>query len=309
VPAGPFEGRSLDLRRGDLLEPVRAPERRGFDLVVSNPPFVITPRGGGGPRYEYRDSGLVGDQVVQRLVQDVGGLLAPGGVAQLLGNWEHLRGVDWRERVGGWLPSDVQAWVVQREVQDPVEYAETWARDGGHQPGTPAYDELVERWLDDFAARDVEAVGFGVVTLRRAAAGQGARPWRRIEEVRGRLTGPMGSTVLAVLDAEDWVRAVSDDELLGARLVVGADVTEERHGRPGAVDPEVVLLRQGGALQRVVRADTALAGLVGACDGELSVRAIVGALAQLLDEPVGALTARLLPDVRHLVADTLLTRS
>jgi hypothetical protein len=119
----------------------------------------------------------------------------------------------------------------------------------------------------------------------------------------------MGSTVLAVLDAEDWVRAVSDDELLGARLVVGADVTEERHGRPGAVDPEVVLLRQGGALQRVVRADTALAGLVGACDGELSVRAIVGALAQLLDEPVGALTARLLPDVRHLVADTLLTRS
>ncbi|KQX61630.1 methyltransferase [Angustibacter sp. Root456] len=300
---GPFAGRSLDLRHGSLLEPLAA-DAGTFDLVVSNPPFVITPRVEGVPVFEYRDGGLAGDAVVQRLVSDVGALLRDGGVAQLLGNWEHHAGVPWQERVAGCLPDDVQAWVVQREVQDPAQYAETWARDGGHHPGTPAYDALVAAWLEDFEQRGVEAVGFGVVTLRRSPA-----PWQRLEEVHGPLRGPMGPVVSAVLDAETWLRATPDDALLAERLVVAPDVTEERHGRPGEPDPTVILLRQGGGLQRAVRADTALAGLVGACDGELAVGQIVGVLAVLLDEPEAELRGRLLADVRHLVADGLLTRS
>ncbi|MGN6610427.1 MAG: DUF7059 domain-containing protein [Angustibacter sp.] len=301
---GPFAGRTLDLREGSLLDPVAA-DTGAFDLVVSNPPFVITPRVQGVPLYEYRDGGLAGDAVVERLVSAVGRLLREGGVAQLLGNWEHQAGTDWRERVAAWLPDDVQAWVVQRELQDPAEYAETWARDGGHRPGTPAYDALVEAWLDDFAARGVERVGFGVITVRKAPGA----PWQRLDEVPGPLRGPMGPVVTAVLDAETWLRATPDDALLAERLVVAPDVTEERHGRPGAPDPAVILLRQGGGLQRAVRADTALAGLVGACDGDLAVGQIVGALAVLLDEPDAELRARLLPDVRHLVADGLLVRA
>jgi hypothetical protein len=116
----------------------------------------------------------------------------------------------------------------------------------------------------------------------------------------------MGDVVRDVLDAETWLRGTDDDALLAAHLVVAGDVTEERHGRPGAGDPELILLRQGGGLGRVVRADTALAGLVGACDGELSVGQIMAALAHLLDTPEPALRARLLPDVRHLLADLLL---
>ncbi|WP_460461458.1 methyltransferase, partial [Angustibacter peucedani] len=298
---GPFAGRTLELRRGDLLEPV-AGER--FDLVVSNPPFVITPRVAGVPRYEYRDGGRAGDDVVRQLVGGLGDHLAPGGVAQLLGNWEHVDG-EWRERVGAWLPPDVQAWVVQREVQDPAEYAETWARDGGHLPGTPAHEALVAGWLDDFAARGVEAVGFGVVTLRRPASTVGTTT-HRLDDVRGPLDGPRGEVVTAVLDAEDWLARTTDDDLLAAHLVVAPDVTEERHGTPGADDPQVVLLRQGGGLGRAVRASTALAGLVGASDGELSVGQVVGALAHLLERPEADVRGELLPDVRHLVADLLL---
>ncbi len=301
---GPFAGRELELRHGEPARTRLGPaDRHAYDLVVSNPPFVITPRAAGLPHYEYRDGGLAGDEVVRRLVSGVADLLAAGGVAQLLGNWEHVEGVDWRERVAAWLPPDVQAWVVQREVQDPAEYAQTWARDGGHLPDTPGHDALVTGWLDDFAGRGVEAIGFGVVTLRRAEPA-----WQRLEELRGPVQGPMGDVVRDVLDAETWLRSTSDEELLAARLVVAADVTEERHGLPGAPDPQVILLRQGGGLRRVVRADTALAALVGACDGELTVGQVVGALAHLLDEPETELRARLLPDVRHLVADLLLHR-
>ena len=292
-----LNGVTLDRRRGSLLEPV-AGER--FDLVVSNPPFVITPRATGVPTYEYRDAGLAGDELVRRLVGGLADVLAPGGVAQLLGNWEQHAGQGWVERVAGWLPPGLDAWVVQREVQDPAEYAETWARDGGHRPGTAAHTALLDAWLGDFAARGVEGVGFGVITLRRAL--RTGPPMRRFDELTAG-SGPMGHVVVDVLAAHDWLSA---NDLLSATLVVADDVTEERYGRPGAEDPEVVLLRQGGGLQRAVRADTALAGLVGACDGELSVGRLVGAVAQLLDEPVEALAARLLPAVRGLVADGLL---
>jgi methylase of polypeptide subunit release factors len=309
VPDGPFAGRSLDLRLGSLLDPV-AGER--FDLVVSNPPYVITPRVAGVPTYEYRDGGWTGDEVVRRLVTGMGDVLAPGGVAQLLGNWEHHRGEGWRDRVASWLPPDVDAWVVQRELQDPAEYAETWARDGGHRPHEPGHDALVEAWLRDFADRGVEAVGFGVLTLRRPHQGDrsagGRAPLRRLEELTGPVGqgGAVGQVVVDVLAAEAWLAATSDADLLAAHLVVAPDVTEERYGTPGAADPQVVLLRQGGGLHRAVRADTALAGLVGACDGELAVGQVVGALGVLLDEPVEALRARLLPAVRGLVADGLL---
>src|SRR5690606_21309270 len=79
-------GTPLELREGSLLEPV-AGER--FDLVVSNPPFVITPpaaHAAGLPVMEYRDGARPGDSLVADLVSGLGDHLAPGGVAQLLGN-------------------------------------------------------------------------------------------------------------------------------------------------------------------------------------------------------------------------------
>jgi methylase of polypeptide subunit release factors len=301
---GAFGGRSLDLRRGDLLEPVRGEK---FDLVVSNPPFVISPRVPGFPMYEYRDGGRTGDQLVKTLVGGVADVLTPGGIASLLGCWEQHEGEDWADRVTAWLPPQLDAWVVQREVQDPAQYAETWARDGGHRPGQPSHSALVMAWLDDFAARGVEGVGFGIITLRLPDAG-GHRPrLRRLEELSTPLAArPLGQAVSDLLAAHDWLSARSDDALLAERLVVAPDVTEERHGRPGDEHPLVLVLRQGGGLERTLRADTALAGLVGACDGELPLGRLLGALSTLLHEPVAELTQRLLPQVRALVGDGLL---
>ncbi|WP_370525889.1 methyltransferase [Actinotalea sp. JY-7876] len=305
-------GMRLDLRRGSMLEPVAGDP--GFDLVVSNPPFVITPRHhrdgaapeAGLPHYEYRDGGRAGDDLVRDLVVDVGSVLAPGGVAQLLGNWEHRRGEPWTERVGAWLDrAGLDAWVVQREVLDPAEYAETWLRDGGATADrdTAGWEAAYGAWIDDFAARDVEAVGFGMLLLRRA---QGAPTLRRVEEWTGPLRRPLGDHLAAALRAHDWLVAHDDDALARARLTVAGDVTEERHLRPGAADPSVVLLRQGGGFGRTARAGTALAGLVGACDGELAVGQVVGALAVILDAPADALAAELLPQVRDLVRDGFL---
>jgi methylase of polypeptide subunit release factors len=298
----------LDLRLGSMLDPV-AGER--FDLVVSNPPFVITPRAAGDvPTYEYRDGGRTGDAIVSDLVTSVGDVLAPGGVAQLLGNWEVRRGESWDERVGAWLDaSGLDGWVVQRELQDPAQYAETWIRDGGTTPDRDpaAWRRRYGAWLADFASRDVEAIGFGVVTLRRPHADvPAAARLRRLEEVTGTVRQPLGPAIGASLAAHDWLRARDDAALAAERLTVAPDVTEERYLRPGAADPEIVLLRQGGGLGRTVQVGTALAGLVGACDGELAVGQIVGALGALLGAGADAVAAEVLPEVRGLVRDGLL---
>ncbi|NTW41301.1 MAG: SAM-dependent methyltransferase, partial [Cellulomonadaceae bacterium] len=54
------------------------------------------------------------------------------------------------------------------------------------------------------------------------------------------------------------------------------------------------------------QAGTALAGFVGACDGELTAGQIIGALGALLGVPAADVAADVLPDVRGLVCDGLL---
>ena len=295
------EVEGIDTRRGSLFEPVAGEQ---FDRVVSNPPFVITPRVAGVPEYEYRDAGYAGDDLVAAFVSEVGAVLAPGGTAQLLGNWEYRAGKDGLQRVREWVaasPVPLEAWVIERERLDPLAYAELWVRDGGTAPGTPGYAALVDAWLGDFAAREVDAVGFGYLVLRRPASAIAALA--RYERVTHPLPDDraLGVHLGAALAAFDALEQLDDAALAAARPIVADDVTEARHHLPGAEAPSVIELRQGGGLARTVEVDPALAALVGAADGEPTVGKLSDAIAQLLEVDAAALRADLLPRVRELV--------
>ena len=298
---------TVELRQGDLFAPV-AGER--FDRIVSNPPFVITPRRAGVPLYEYRDGGLVGDAIVERVVRGAADHLEPGGTAHLLGNWEYRDelGGDGVARVRRWIDeSGLDGWVVERERQSPAEYAATWIRDGGTRVGTPEYAALAAEWLDDFAARGVTAVGFGYLLLRRPSDPRAPR-LLRAESLASPLGTPtgIGDHLLACLRVHDAIAGLDDDALGELHLQVAPDVTEERHYWPGEENPTVIRLRQGGGFARTIDADAALAGLVGASDGELTVAQIANALAHLLEVDEGALREQLLPQVRELLVTGLL---
>lgn len=290
----------IQTRRGDLFEPVTG---ETFDRIVSNPPFVITPRVAGVPTYEYRDGGRVGDGLVTEFIAGVGRHLTPGGTAQLLANWETRHGVPGLDRVRAWVEdSDIplEAWVIERELLDPVAYAQLWIRDGGTVPGTAAYDELLGAWLDDFDTRGVTAIGFGYVLLRRPA--QGRPTLARYERAAQALPeGGLGAHLGRALAAHDRLTAMDEAGLAASTLVVAPDVTEARHHLPGAEDPSVIELHQGGGLARVLAVDPALAALVGACDGDLAVGPLIDAIAELLEVDAAHLRADLLPRVRELV--------
>jgi len=296
----------VSLRLGSLLDPVAGQE---FELVVSNPPFVITPRGAGetaADQFTYRDGGLPGDEIVAALVRDLPSVLAPGGTAQLLGNWEIPAGTAWADRPRSWARPDADVWFIQREQVSPEQYAETWLQDASEARDRRLYQESYAAYLDDFAARNVEGIGFGMIWLRRPAAG--ARPViSRFEEITYPIEQPVGPHLGAAVERADWLGA---HELESAHLLVADDVTEERHQRPGAEHPGVILLRQGAGLRRTNLLSTELAGFVSACDGELSVGQIIGALDALLGGYEGydsvAFRQGLLDEVGNLVRDGFL---
>ena len=63
--------------------------------------------------------------------------------------------------------SGLDAWVIQRDVQDPAAYVEMWLRDAGEQ-WSPRYRDLYDQWLATLERRGVLGIGFGLISLRRA---------------------------------------------------------------------------------------------------------------------------------------------
>ena len=300
----------VSLRLGSLLEPVAGEE---FDLVVSNPPFVITPRTlDEDTQFTYRDGGLPGDDIVASLVRELPGVLAPGGTAQLLGNWEVAAGTEWQERPQSWAGPDVDAWFIQRELVGPEQYAETWLQDASESRDRQRYQDAYAAYLADFASRNVDGIGFGMVWLRRPLNSEPqSAVISRFEEITYPIEQPIGPHLGAAVERSDWLAANS---LADAHLLVADDVTEERHQRPGAEHPGVILLRQGSGLRRTNLLSTELAGFVSACDGDLAVGQIAGALEALLGGSLsgedgfdaGTFHSGLLADVANLVRDGFL---
>ncbi|CAM5528107.1 DUF7059 domain-containing protein [Streptomyces fumanus] len=282
-----------DLREGSLFAPVGADDR--FDLIVSNPPFVISP----GARLTYRDGGMGGDDLCRTLVQEAGGRLTEGGFAQFLANWQHVEGEEWTDRVRSWVPRGCDAWIVQREVQDITQYAELWLRDAGdHRRDLAAYQERYDAWLDEFEARKVRAVGFGWITLRRSDS---AEPSIVIEEWPHPVEQPLGETVRAHFDRVDYLRDHDDAALLEACFTLAGEIVQEQVGLPGAEDPEHVVLRQHRGMRRATRVDTVGAGFAGVCDGTMSAGRILDAIAQLMGEDPVLLRDRTPAQIRLLV--------
>ncbi|WP_394940019.1 methyltransferase [Psychromicrobium sp. YIM B11713] len=294
----------VSLRQGSLLEPVKGEE---FELVVSNPPFVITPRRAGedsAEQFTYRDGGLPGDELVSSLIRGLPEVLSAGGSAQLLANWEIPESAaSWHSRISTWFAEELDYWLIQREQLSPEQYAETWLQDASQGRDPEYFASSYRDYLLDFEAREVSSIGFGLVWLRRWAGGQQRAAIQRLEEISHPLEQPIGPALEAALDRADWLaeRQQDVDQLSRVKLVVADDVTEERHQRPGAEHPGVILLRQGAGLRRTTLLSTELAGFVSACDGTLSVGQIVSALEALLERDLP-----LDEQIRPLIADGFL---
>src|SRR5271157_3764357 len=177
---------------GDLFEPVSDLQ---FDLIVSNPPFVISPEN----RLQYRDSGYRGDEICERIVRAGPEYLAEGGYLQVLCNWVRDPGEGWRDRLLGWIDGsgcDVQ--IIHNSTSTIDVYANHWLR----QTEIATEDRLAEafhRWIAYYEQLGIEAIDSGLITLRRRS---GCTNWVRFETDRRR-NHPNGAGILATFAARD----------------------------------------------------------------------------------------------------------
>lgn len=142
---------NVDWRQGDLFAPV---EGERFGLIVSNPPFVISPDTG----VLFRDSELPGDEISRRVVNEAGEHLEDGGHATILCSWVSPPDDHWSQPPRGWVGADVDAILLQFTSASPLEYAAMWTED-------------FDRWLSYYREEKIESISTGAVVLRRGAPG------------------------------------------------------------------------------------------------------------------------------------------
>jgi hypothetical protein len=225
--------------------------------------------------------------------------LADDGMMTVLCNWAVTADQSWEDRLAGWIaPTGCDALVLQRELLDPFEYIEIWLTDAG-LAGTAEYLPRYQGWLDYFAAAGIEAVGLGWIALRKAGR---ADPQLRFEDWPHAVHQPVGAAFGDFFAAVEPSRLAGPD-FLAQRWQVHPGVAQETLGAPGAADPQHLVLRQQFGFGRAVEADTALAAIVGACDGDLPLGVLIGAVAGLLDVDAEALRDEVLTPLRRLVSD------
>jgi len=288
-----LSGVDVELATGDLADPVRD---REFDLVVCNPPFVVGP----SARFAYRDAGRSGDDISRDAVRAAASVLADGGVAQLLVNWLHVRGEDWRDRVAGWVTDlGCDAWLIERDVAEPVDYVSTWLGDAGERD-----EQVSHRWLRWFSESRVDAVGFGWVVLRR-----GAGPHRvAVESVSHPVDQPLGPHIAGWLDRVAWLRERDDPALLDSHLVHAPAVRRDSAAAPSSDgwQPIGQALRLDEGFRWSLPCDDATAAIVAGCDGSVPLRALVTVLAGALGESAAEIGPAVCATVRGLVDRGLL---
>ncbi|MBW3640917.1 MAG: methyltransferase [Actinobacteria bacterium] len=289
--AAALNGVHLDVRTGDLLEPVAG---ELFDLVVSNPPFVLgAPGGDGGVRHTYRDAGPDGDGLCRRLVAGLPSVLVEGGTAVLLANWLHVEGEDGDDRVRSWFGPDVDGWVVQRELAAPQDYVTAWLRDTGEPAG---FEQAYGGWLDWFAERRVEAVAFGILALRKRRDGGGRVG---VDEVPQQVAPAWGEQVPAFFAGQDAL----DRGVLATAWRLRDDVrlhsVAERTEQGWQVQAQ--LLRQGSGLRWSGGVDVYGATLLAGCDGTRRLGELLAVLAASAGIGEDEAAEQVVPVVQRLV--------
>lgn len=200
---------NVDVRAGDLFEPV-AGER--FDLIVANPPFVVSPDND----LRFRDGDA---DLCARLVGGVADHLADGGLAVVMVNWAQPPGLPWWHVLRRWTAgAEADALLLRCGMDAVADYAGRWSRYAADPEAAAA------RWLAWFGREGVEQVGAGVVVLRHTASGH---PWTRGLDVPRPMTGPAGDHLEDVLDARP-LDALEDDVLALAPRAVVADGAVQR---------------------------------------------------------------------------------
>jgi methylase of polypeptide subunit release factors len=283
---------------GSLFDAVKGQEP--FDLIVSNPPFIISP-----PHDLVCLGGsAVGDGLVAELISGVPGHLAPGGYACVMCNWYH-NGEEWSKRPRSWIPpgSSCDAWLIETRRETAQEYIEGWMKEAefaSRGDGTLT----ANAWSEYLRSLEATHISLGCMILRKRAGGeilgvQTPANWFRADSLDiETCTSEAGEQIEQIFANQTLLANLSEESTLvdlplslaaTARLTQTLGTTD---GEPGW-KPLTATLRHAEGFEMTLDLDPHAAALLGAFAGTgATPRAAVMALAQeLKTDPQRALGA------------------
>jgi methylase of polypeptide subunit release factors len=201
-----LNGLSIETRAGSWFDPV---DGESFDLVVANPPFVISPEN----RQLFRDSELGGEGVSREVTRAAVGHIREGGHATVLANWIYREtGEPW-EPLREWVQdSGCDVLLLANEPITPLQYSAQWNEALRFDRAT--FERAVERWLDHFDRLGARGIGFGAIVLRRRPG----RNWCRGLRMPVPATGQAGRHLERLFLAQDEPPPEQDGDLLQSRF-------------------------------------------------------------------------------------------
>ena len=263
---------NVETRAGSFFEPV---EGEQFDLVVANPPYVVSPE----TTYLFRDGGMSGDAVSEHVVRATPAALAPGAFACVLIAWA-LDPDDPAERPRAWLEgSGCDGFLLHTSTDDPIETATVWNRELLDRPED--YAAALDRWLAYYRELGIEQVGYACLVLRKRVDGRNG--WLEAQQLPRAALRPAGRHVRKLFETHDRLSAIdSDTVLLDRRLRVADDavVTQETRFAGGGWRSENLTLRLENGLPFSAELDPSTARMIRELDGS---RTLDEALTAALD--------------------------
>jgi methylase of polypeptide subunit release factors len=257
---------NVEFVSGDGFQPA---EGQRFDLIVSNPPFFISPK----DRYLFCDNPMELDGLCRLLVKQAPAHLNEGAYFQMLCEWAQVRGETWQERLSEWLQgTGCDAWVFRGTTQDPSQYAQERIRDIPASAGRDS--EVFSEYMSYYRTHGVEVIHGGLITMRLRSG----KNWILMEENSLTPKEPFGDYVEALFAARDLLHD-SRDALLAARLRLAPEV-ELEHVMEHADSrwrAKSLTLRMGRGLPYWVHVQPLVAEFLGRCDGTRP-------LAQVIDD-------------------------
>lgn len=192
---------------GNWLEPIRG---QRFDLVIANPPYVISPDN----VLAYRDSPAAHDELSRQIVRECAQALTEGGFATVMCNWIHPEGA-WEAPLRGWLSGlDCDALLLHNASRDPLAYATVWNQ-GLAEADQIEFDETVNRWVAHYQRNGIQRIATGFVIMRRRAGGEN---WIQAFGDVSMPRGDGGEHLERMFAAGDLLNSCSGAPQLGALL-------------------------------------------------------------------------------------------
>jgi methylase of polypeptide subunit release factors len=290
---------NVEFREGSLYDPVK---REQFDLVVANPPYVISPE----TSYAYRDSGLPGDMISEQVIRYAPYYLKEGGFCSVIFNWHHGTTDDnderWADRPRRWVQENgCDTWLLRFGMEDPLSYAVSWLVP--EERTRPAeYETLLDQWLTYYQRNGIGAISMGVLVMRKRTAGSN---WVRVDSPSREWNKEhCGEQIQRIFEGEDLLeQADRDNSLLERRLMLVNDheLSQTMRASDGSWTIDSAVLRQKNGFGFSGHVDSNVMMLLAGCDGRRTLGEALAKIAHYFGTESNQVVPNALRVVRNLI--------